>query len=225
MIRNGDGIPVVALDIDGTLGDYHGHFLKFAEGYFGREFVSAEAINPGRKLWEHMRVPVEDYRSAKLAYRQGGLKRTMPCLGGASEVIRRVRAELGAQVWVCTTRPYSRLDNVDPDTQEWLRRNGIEYDALLYDPVLDKNGKYGELQRQAGSRVAVIAEDLPEQVMSARMHFSIKSAPILLRDQPYNGSGSLLEGKGHLYSRRWSRAEELWAGIAEGMQAWRKLQH
>ena len=31
--------PVVAFDLDGSLGDYHNHFLNFAEGYLDRWIV------------------------------------------------------------------------------------------------------------------------------------------------------------------------------------------
>jgi hypothetical protein len=191
MRRNGHGKPVVSLDIDGTLGDYHGHFLRFAEGYFGRRMPEPTKINPGKPLWAFMGVRRAEYRDCKLAYRQGGMKRSMPCLEGASALTRDLRA-LGAEVWICTTRPYMRLDNVDPDTQEWLRRNKIEYDALLYDPR-DGDAKYAELKRQAGiRRVVGVAEDLPEQAMRA-----IKAGfgPVWLRNQPYNKTAWEYDGR------------------------------
>lgn len=183
MSNNGHGKPIVALDIDGTLGDYHGHFLAFAEGWFGKSFPSPTKVNPGLKLWEFMRVPLHEYRQCKLAYRQGGMKRTMPAYDGAADLTRVLRNE-GAQVWICTTRPYMRLDNIDPDTREWLNRNGIEYDAVLFDELDVKYSKYTELKRQAPGRVAAIADDLPELVVVARALFP--SSSVIVRNQPYN---------------------------------------
>lgn len=188
MKTNGEGKPIVALDIDGTLGDYHRNFLHFAELYFGRIFPGPHIPNLGRPLWEHMGIPHRDYRDAKLAYRQGGWKRWMPVYPGAAELTAEVRAA-GAEVWLCTTRPYLRLDNVDPDTREWLRRNKIQYDALLFDPASDDSGtKYDELARQAASRVASVVDDLPEMIDAAyAAHLCI--FPLLgpiLRHQPYN---------------------------------------
>lgn len=170
--------PIVALDIDGTLGDYHSHFLWFAERYLGKPMPDPATINPGLRLSKFMGVTQRAYRECKLAYRQGGMKRWMPCYDGASELTTALR-RAGAEVWICTTRPYLRLDNIDPDTREWLRRNGIKYDGMLYG-----DDKYRELKRQVGFRVAGVLEDLPELWTEARTLFP--QAFVALRDQPYN---------------------------------------
>src|SRR5579864_2600758 len=106
--RSGDGKPVVALDIDGTLGDYHAHFLWFAEHWLGTSMPRATDINPGLPLSVFMGVPHHIYRDCKLAYRQGGLKRFMPAYPHAAELTRNIRDE-DVEVWICTTRPYLRL--------------------------------------------------------------------------------------------------------------------
>lgn len=176
--KNGDGKPVVALDIDGTLGDYHGHFLDFATKFFGRPFPASHAINPGLRLWEFMGIEVHEYRAAKLAYRQGGWKRWMPAYDGADYLTEKLR-RAGAEIWITTTRPYLRLDNIDPDTREWLRRNGIEYDAVIFG-----DDKYKELVRQVGrGRVVAVFDDLPECLEQANV---MQLQKIWMRDQPYN---------------------------------------
>ncbi len=182
MRSNGHGVPVVALDIDGTIGDYHTHFLRFAQDWVGMKMPSVLAINPGKPLWEHMGIRPELYRECKLAFRQGGLKRSMPVYDWASELTQVIREEFGWEVWICTTRPYLRLDNIDPDTREWLRRNGIGYDAVLFDRVNEKGSKYDELKRQAGDRVVAVFDDLPEMVQEA----NALGFRTFLRDQPYN---------------------------------------
>jgi len=175
---NGEGKPVVAIDIDGTLGDYHAHFLWFAEQWMGRPMPSAQDLNTGLRLHKFMGVQLALYRECKLAYRQGGLKRFMPAYYGVQKLAADVHA-LGAEVWICTTRPYLRLDNIDPDTREWLRRNGIKYDAVLFG-----ENKYPELWRQAGTRVAAVLEDLQELHAQATARFP--EADVILRSQPYN---------------------------------------
>ena len=178
MSNNRDGIPLVALDVDGTLGDYHKHFLEFAANWFGRDFPDPRTINPGLRLSEFMGVRHEDYRKCKLAFRQGGLKRWMPAYRGISQMTREIR-EMGVDIWICTTRPFDRLDNIDPDTREWLSRNGVLYDAMLFG-----DDKYHELWRQVENRRPVLAvvDDLPEMIEEARKY----NWPVLLRDQPYN---------------------------------------
>lgn len=176
--RNGAGKPVVALDIDGTLGDYHAHFLWFASHWLGVPLPDSKTINPGLPLHKFMGIPKRVYRECKLAYRQGGLKRWMPVYEGAGELTRAIRNQ-GAEVWITTTRPYLRLDNIDPDTRHWLERNKIEYDAVLFG-----EDKYSELTRQVeANRVVAVVDDLKEQISEAH---KVGVQKVYLRDQPYN---------------------------------------
>jgi hypothetical protein len=173
-----DNKPVIALDIDGTIAEYHAWFLRFAEMYLGRPMPDPEDNNPGLPLWKFMGVSKTTYRRAKLAYRQGGLKRGMPCLPDIAPAVRSWR-RAGAEVWICTTRPYLRLDNIDPDTREWLRRNHIQHDAVLFG-----HNKYRELRRLVGAeRVVAVIDDLPELLEQAR---ACGLGRLLLRDQVYN---------------------------------------
>lgn len=223
IFRNGHGKPVVGLDIDGTLGDYHGHFLRFAEGYFGRAFPDPTTINPGKRLSEFMDVDHRDYRDCKLAYRQGGMKRNMPAYGGAHELTVAIKAA-GAEIWICTTRPYLRLDNIDPDTREWLRRNDIRYDAVLFDDPYDGKvtsaydcGKYSELIRQVGlDRVVAVVDDLAPQLQIAK-HLGIENC--YLADQPYNRQGVDTHGL-----CRVSSLPSLLSGIEFDINEWQERQ-
>lgn len=217
---NGEGKPIVALDIDGTLGDYHRNFLSFATRYFDNPdlYELKDRDNPGLPLWEHMGISHRDYRDAKLAYRQGGWKRWMPVYPGASELTHSIRAA-GAEVWLCTTRPYLRLDNVDPDTREWLRRNRIKYDALLFDPAHEEDGtKYDELFRQVGYRVCSVVDDLPEMVEAAYQAGLMRQFPLrgpVLRDQPYN--------RHFLHSRRADSCETIGVYVLNDIRIWREI--
>lgn len=171
--------PVVALDIDGTLGDYHGHFTRFAEQWTGRPMPDPQEITGGVPLYKHLRMSKSTYRECKLAYRQGGLKRSMPAFDGVDTLTRDIRTA-GAQVWICTTRPYLRLDNIDPDTRHWLRRNHIQYDGVLFG-----EHKYRDLVRTVGvARVLMAVDDLPELCAQA----ATLGVPAFLRTQPYNSN-------------------------------------
>ncbi len=176
MKQNGDG-PVVGLDLDGTLGDYHGHFLRFAEGWLGREMPDPATINPGLPLHKFMKTSKTTYRRIKLAYREGGMKRSMPCYSGARALAMSLRQEFGCEVWITTSRPYLAHGPIEGDTKHWLKRNGIQYDHVLWG-----EHKYRTLRRWAGNRVVAVLEDLPvmaEQAIGVGI-------PVLLRDQPYN---------------------------------------
>ena len=158
--------PVVALDIDGTLFDWHDDFLQFAHRWLhGRDAVPPEwwYMPMQSDMARHMNVTKEVYRQIKLAYRQSGLKRDLKPIRGAHALVHTLRKE-GAEVWVCTTRPYLRLDNIDPDTQELLRRNRMTVDGVIYG-----EHKYRDLVQLVGrERIVGVLDDLPEMVIQAR---------------------------------------------------------
>jgi hypothetical protein len=177
--------PVVAIDLDGTLGDYHSHFLRFAVDYLGPPSTGLDTFAYDGaetfKGWFLKTFVVDErtWRDIKLAYRQGAQKRSMPVYEDAQWLVNNLRWD-GTEVWLTTTRPYLRLDGVDPDTRAWLDRHGIEYDGLLYDK--DKYERLAELVDP--SRVVAVLDDLPEQFDAARQQFG-KDVPILRRQQ-YN---------------------------------------
>ena len=172
--------PVLGVDLDGTLGDFHTHFLRFAEAWYGRPMPNPKDLNPGLPLYKFMGTSKATYRKCKLAYRLGGQKRSMPVYPGAAEFIRGAR-RLGAEVWLCTTRPYLSAENIDPDTRHWLRRNRIQYNGLIWG-----QHKYRDLVKQVGKeRIVAVLEDLPSLMQQA---ISL-DLPLYIRDQPYNREG------------------------------------
>lgn len=177
-MRPGPLSPVIGLDIDGTAGDYHAHFTWFIGQWLGRPMPDPTQYTGGVPFHTHLGVSRSTYRAAKLAYRQGGIKRWMPVYEGIGEFTRYVRSH-GVQVWITTTRPYLNLSNIDPDTRHWLtRRAHIQYDGVLYGPH-----KYRDLVSAVGAqRVLAVYDDLPaliEQALSLDL-FAV------LRTQPYN---------------------------------------
>lgn len=167
--------PVVAQDIDGSLGQYHSHLLGFFSIHMDRTMPRNW---DGSGNWEdYLGIDRKEYQDGKLAFRQGGFKRWMPPYPNAKEICQAVRAN-GAELWMTTTRPFLRLDSVDPDTREWLRRHKIEYDNLLYD-----DDKYGRLLELVGpDRVVAVVEDLPEQHERALELFGPDVAILLERN-------------------------------------------
>jgi phosphoserine phosphatase len=167
--------PVVVLDIDGTLGAYHSHFHYFAQAYIGERLPTGYDGSCELHEWYDMSLSL--YRDIKLAYRQGGMKRSMPMLHGARNLVVAVQGT-GAEVWICTTRPYLRLDNIDPDTREWLGRNRITYDGLLY-----SENKYQRLLEIVDKeRIVAVLDDLPEMCQAAYRNIG-EEVPILAMAQ------------------------------------------
>lgn len=200
--------PVVALDIDGTLGDYHKHFTWFAEQWTGRKMPDPDEINPGVALHKHLGMGKALYRECKLAYRRGGLKRFMPCYEGSSELTKHIRRN-GAEVWICTTRPYLRFDGIDPDTRHWLRRNGIQWDGVLFG-----ERKLRDLVRAVGrERIILVVDDLAAVLWEAEK-MDISWA---LRDQPYNRHYTVSQ-----LGRRVYDCDGIRAAFGRAMYKWRE---
>lgn len=170
--------PVVALDIDGTLGAYHRHFTEFAQQWTGKTMPDPEELTGGVPFHKHLGISKTTYRKIKLAYRQGGLKRSMPVYPQVGELTRCIR-ECGCQVWIATTRPYLSLDNIEPDTKHWLRERA----HAQYDNVLFGENKYRDLVKAVGKdRVVMVVDDLPVMVDQA-LDLGLRA---YIRTQPYN---------------------------------------
>lgn len=93
------------------------------------------------------------------------MKRSIPVLNGdmGKSVVQDIRERLKVQVWICTTRPWQRLDNIDPDTQFWLQRNFGRVDGVIYG-----EDKYEDLIDIVGKeRILGVIDDLPENVRRA----------------------------------------------------------
>lgn len=156
--------PVVALDIDGTLGDYYEHLRWFAELYLQRPVTIDWEFAPTAEFSDALQLDKETYRQIKLAYRQGGMKRCLPVFPGADVIPQVIRRHHGVQVWICTTRPWQRLDNIDPDTQFWLNHNMGRVDGVIYG-----EDKYLDLIDIVGKdRIIGVMDDLPENVVAAQ---------------------------------------------------------
>jgi len=158
--RPGIEAPVVALDLDGTLGDYHEHFRRFATMWTGREIVWDPEIKGSFAAQLGMSKAL--YRKCKLAYRMGGMKRSMPVFEAARDLTIAIRRR-GVMVTACTTRPYLQMTTIDGDTQHWLRRNGLQVDGILYG-----EHKYRDLVKGVGKeRVICALEDDLSQIKVA----------------------------------------------------------
>jgi hypothetical protein len=149
------------VDIDGTLGDHHGHFKRCASMYTGREDILHRT--PGHDFPRSLGLGKPLYREIKLAYRRGGWKRSMPVFPGASDLCRRIRRD--AVLVLATTRPWLNHDGIDKDTVHWLRRNAIQYDYLFF----GGQWKYRAAVKQYGGAdmCAAVLDDLPPMIWQA----------------------------------------------------------
>lgn len=152
--------PIVALDIDGTIGVYHEHFRRFAAEWVGRELPGGFMGNV--PFHKHLGLSKQTYRKCKLAYRRGGLKRSMPHYAGSRQLSVEAR-RAGAKVFICTTRPFLSLDDVEPDTVHNLKRHGVQYDYII-----SGEHKYRDLLKIVNrSQVVMVLEDQDDMLSQA----------------------------------------------------------
>lgn len=152
--------PIFGIDIDGTLVKYHEHFIRFAEGWLGRDLPPVEGYGGG-PFYRYLGISKSTYRKIKLAYRRGGLKRSLPAFPGAGDLTRSLR-QRGAIIVLATTRPYLSLENIDEDTRVCCKRNSIPHDHIIWG-----EDKYRTLSR-FGDRVVGVLEDEPALLRQAR---------------------------------------------------------
>lgn len=169
--------PVVAMDIDGTAGKWHEHFIEFLEKYLGISNEWWWEYNGQGELSDWLELDKRTYQEAKLAFRTGGYKRWMEAREGLRTFVDACTSN-EVDLWITTTRPWLRLDNIDPDTREWLRRNEIPFKGLLYD-----ENKYEELcKRIDPERVILVLEDLADQCTAAKR----SDLPVVMMGSQWN---------------------------------------
>lgn len=200
--------PVVALDIDGTLGDYHTHFQSFCELYYNKKYPQL-AYDGNEEFEEFLGLTKEQYRAAKLAYRQGGWKRWLPVFPGAVDFVWDISHE--AELWIATTRPWQSLSSIDTDTREWLERHAMLdcVSGLLYG-----DDKYDQLVAEVSiDRIVAVVEDLPALVDRAKeLHL-----PTILCQRDHNSAAS-----GNYVPRGTLQVCHQWA--LERVYRWRRQQ-
>jgi len=173
--------PVVAVDIDGTLTQYHHDLAAMASAYWGTQFKPGHLWNGQGNFEDYLGLTHEQYQETKLAFRQGGFKRWATPQPGAIDFMHNL-ARLDVEIWITTTRPWNRLDSVDPDTRFWMDRHNIKYDHLLYD-----DHKYMRLAELVDpQRVVACVDDLPPMLQEAFWAFGTR-VPIQIR-RPHNES-------------------------------------
>lgn len=174
--------PVVAVDVDGTISEYHHSLADHVWRYFGIEDVRVDSWDGSGNYEDFLGVTQAQYREAKLAYRQGGFKRWSPVMDGTESLLAALtwlRERELIEVWITTTRPWLRLDSVDPDTRFWLDAHFPVYDHVLYD-----DNKYHRLSGLIdATRVIGVIDDLPEQVNAAKLFVG---APAYLVPRQHN---------------------------------------
>lgn len=179
--------PVIAIDIDGTLGDYHKSFVEFAAQWLNKWpdcMYDYKGSIPHRQFFcACFNVDETTFRAIKLAYRQGGMKRLMPVYPGAVEFMKQANRK-GCEIWITTTRPWERFDRIDPDSRHWLEKHDIPFHVLMYD-----EDKIDQLYRRVDWRRVVMVLDDQRDVLERAAALIGPGVPIMMKGQHNLQSG------------------------------------
>lgn len=125
-----DSAKIVGVDIDGVLAAYPDHFIDFINKRAGTNYKTEELTQ--YNLYQAFDLPEDYMRKLKDEFRQTGEKRNIPVIDGAREFLQNLKAQ-GYHVVLLSARPYKKYRRIFADTQEWLNKNGLVHDAILWD--------------------------------------------------------------------------------------------
>lgn len=126
--------PIVGVDIDGVLADYYYDYPRFVEEFLG----DSQMIDISGSEFPHSDVnkfftgyDKEQLMKCKDAYRQSERKANMPVCEYAKEFLGELKAR-GYRIVLLTARPIDKYQMILANTIEWLEKNELPYDCVLW---------------------------------------------------------------------------------------------
>lgn len=166
---------IVGVDIDGILADYPFSFMQFVNKKMKTNFKREQIRDYDLK--NNLGLTTEQYIQIKDEYRQSGQKRFIPLVLGSVDLLKLLKSQ-GYTIILLTSRPYKKYKRIFADTQEWLKKHKLIYDAILYDE--DKDVRL--IKEFGGQKVKFFIED----VLSNANKISDLGVKVFLVDKPYN---------------------------------------
>lgn len=166
----------IGIDIDGVLTDEHNYIIDNATKFFYENNIS---YSVNKKIYDNHKlfnVTEEEYVLFWENYFLDYIN-NIPVRPYAVEVINKLKKERH-EIFIITSRPFTTYENEYTErmqniVKDWLKRNNIIYDDLIFSE--DKADKCKELN------VNVMIEDKPENIISVS-----KVIPVICYDQPFN---------------------------------------
>lgn len=163
------GSKVIVSDLDGTGADYRAGF----EAWWGRtDEVKTLAVDLDN------RVPYMDYTASKDDFERTGGYANLPAYADWVSLIRGER-NLGTGLLITTARPAHELKRIWGDTMQWLKRQNIEPDSIVF----GRDERILELVN-LGKRANMVV--LLEDDATLALRAAHSGIHVMLRTQPYN---------------------------------------
>lgn len=171
---------VVGVDIDGVLADYPRSFVEFINKELGTNYDHRKVDN--YNVPQALGLSVETGMRLKDKYRQTGQKRFIPVIPGAAEFLQKLRNH-GYKIMLLTSRPYQKYKRIFSDTMEWLQKNNLVFDSIIFDEKKEER-----LVKEFGvDKIEFFVDDVAKNANT----ISQLGLPCYLIDRPYNKDAKL----------------------------------
>ena len=118
------------LDIDGVLNDYPECWLNFLKARLSSDSRNTYVLKDLNRAKNN--IPYQVYKDLKWEYRESGYKEDIISTPNASKVTGNLRA-MGYHICIITSRPVKQHPSLFKQTVNWLNKNNIRYDDLIFD--------------------------------------------------------------------------------------------
>ena len=116
---------ICCFDIDGVLMDcYPKCWIEYVNEQLNIDFEDLNEMKKG--------ISYETYRNLKEHYRLSGIKETFPANIEAS-TITKILKEKGYKIIIMTARPAYKYPTLYAQTVNWLNKNNIIYDSIIFE--------------------------------------------------------------------------------------------
>ena len=188
---------IIGVDLDGCLASYHAGFLEFVKLKTGKIVVDSGKL----RLWDDVSevIGVEKMEEIKHLYRDSGIKANLPLIEGAVKGMQELK-KLGYKIVILSSRPYHLYPRIFSDTQQWLEKNSIPYDAIFF--AEDKDQKI--IKRFPKLKFFI------EDNGSFALNIALKGYKVFLLEKTYNA------GPNHQNIMRVKNWNEVIRGVKNG---------
>ncbi len=125
---NLDG-KIAGIDIDGVLADYPHYFLRYVRKN-AKTDLKVEDLND-YNLYQELGLPIELTKQLKHDFRQSGQLANVPLIPGAKKMLDSLHKN-GYNIVLLSARPYKQYKRIFADTKEWLDKNNLYHDAIIW---------------------------------------------------------------------------------------------
>ena len=128
-LKNNKDAKIVFVDIDGVLASWPKTYINFVNKKFNTNYNTLKNIENN--------LDKRELYTTKQEYRLSGIKSNMDVLEGAHLFLEKLK-QFGYYIILLTARPYKKIFRIYSDTLEWLKKNNLYFDAILWDEEKEK---------------------------------------------------------------------------------------